>query len=282
LRQSKPELSETGDTIAEKKSEIPPDWMPELISLKGGTFMMGDADEPAATPVHQVTIGDCMLGRYEVTVAQFKKFVDEEKYITTAEQKGSSLIYVQGQWKNEKGINWRYDAQGNPINTSDKNRPVVHVSWQDANAYCKWLSKKTGFTYRLPTEAEWEFAARDGDSSNHFTFSGSDTINRVGWYKENSGDLIHAVGQKQSNALGIYDMTGNALEWCNDWYDDYQNSPQVNPMGPDTPRKDSAKVLRGGAWAYKKEVATNVYRSIRLKTEVSGGSTGFRVCKVNK
>ena len=261
-------------------------WKPELVAVTGGTFSMGDLDANAAssaTYVHQVSLTDFSVGKYEVTVAQFKKFVDETGYKTTADQKGFSSIFVRGRWMDSAGIDWRYNVRGSLIRSEMEKIPVTHVSWKDADAYCKWLSEKSHETYRLPTEAEWEFAARGGTNTNPYAFSGSDTIDQVGWYKRNSGDSIHAIGLKKPNDLGIYDMSGNAWEWCNDWYDKeyYKKSPAENPHGPDAPAKDSAKVLRGGGWAYDASLSRNAQRT-KLKADVIGGSVGFRVCRVNK
>jgi formylglycine-generating enzyme required for sulfatase activity len=262
-------------------------WKPKLIPVLGGTFTMGATvrnEANSAIYPHEITLGDFSLGKYEVTVAQFKKFIDETEYKTTAQLNGFSSIHVNGDWKDSSGIDWEYDVQGNRINPDNtKNIPVVHVSWADANNYCKWLSKKTNETYRLPTEAEWEFAARGGNISKYYSFSGSDSLDQVAWYNRNSGDSIHAIGTKQQNELGIYDMSGNALEWCYDWYDKdyYQKSPKKDPMGPDAPGKDSARVLRGGAWAYDKNSCSNIFRLYRFKTDASGGSIGFRICKAN-
>ena len=261
------------------------DWRPELQPVRGGTFSMGDASANGAKGLqpHTVAVSDFSLGKYEVTVAQFKRFIDETAYKTTAQQKGSSKIYVQGDWVDGAGVDWQHDVQGNAISSNTKNRPVVHVSWRDADAYCQWLSKKTGETYRLPTEAEWEFAAKSGDSANAFSFSGADSINQVAWYKANSGDSIHPVGTKMANRLKIYDMSGNALEWCDDWYDKdyYKKSYAENPKGPALPVNDSAKVARGGGWAYGGDYCRNVSRTW-LKADSRGGGIGFRICKPAK
>lgn len=269
--------------VSNQKPDEDGAWIPNGMPVKGSTFMMGEPNtDDAALQAHAVTLSDFSLGKYEVTIAQFKKFITDSGYETTAQQKGYSQIHVAGEWVDGKGINWQHDAQGHLITSNTETIPVVHVSWVDANAYCKWLSEKTGAIYRLPTEAEWEFAARDGDSASRFIFSGSNSIDLVGWYKDNSGGALHPIGKKQPNALGLYDLTGNALEWCNDWYDAayYKNSAKVNPMGPATPAEDSSKVLRGGAWGFEKEYCRSRLRHW-FKADESGGSTGFRVCKVN-
>lgn len=274
------------DTVHTPLPPLVEHWKPEMIMISGGKFTMGDTGTDslkAPLYAHEVVVSDFSLGKYEITVAQFKKFIEETRYQTTAQQKGSSKIFVEGRWRDSIGIDWRHDVRGNLINSNTTNIPVVHVSWTDANAYCEWLSQKTSETYRLPTEAEWEFAARNGKNSEPFSYSGSDSINQVAWYKENSGDSIHPIGTMQANGLGIFDMSGNALEWCNDWFDKdyYKKSPIQNPIGPDSPAKDSVKVLRGGAWAYEAKVSRVITRT-KLNINVIGGSTGFRVCRVNK
>ncbi len=133
--------------------------------------------------------------------------------------------------------------------------PVTCVSWDDAMAFCKWLTEKehksghlpTGYRYTLPTEAQWEFAARGGNKSKGYKYSGSDNLDKVGWYSDNSGKKTHEVGQKATNELGLYDMSGNVYEWCYDWYDlDYYDSGSMkDPTGAGS---GSNRVNRGGSW----------------------------------
>jgi len=146
---------------------------------------------------------------------------------------------------------------------SEYNHPVVHVSWYDAMAYAQWLSKKTGKIWRLPTEAEWEYAARGGVSSastTAYTYSGSDNIDAVAWYSNNSSIQTHPVGQKQPNDYGLYDMTGNVWKWCSDWYSDsyYSSNPISNPQGSSS---GSYRVNRGGSWYSNAEICRVAYRN---------------------
>ncbi|MFZ4428694.1 MAG: SUMF1/EgtB/PvdO family nonheme iron enzyme, partial [Saprospiraceae bacterium] len=218
----------------------------DMVQVIGGIFQMGSNDgESDEQPVHAVTVSNFFISKYEVTVKQFKEFADASGYKTDAEKDGGSYLWNGKEWEKKSGINWRHDASGILRPASDYNHPVIHVSWNDAVEYCKWLSNKTGKTYRLPTEAEWEYAARGGSSSRGFNYAGSNSLAEVAWYSENSGNKTHPVGQKKANELGLYDMSGNVWEWCADWKGSYSSGAQTNPKGPSS---GTSRVLRGGSW----------------------------------
>ena len=189
----------------------------EMVFVEGGTFMMGCTKEQEGDchndekPVHQITLSSFRIGKYAIT---------------------------QGQWEAVMGNNPAYFAKGD-------NYPVENVSWEDAQEFIRKLNIKTGRNYRLPTEAEWEYAARGGKKSAGYRYSGSNTINNVSWNASNSGDSTHPVGLKSPNELGIYDMSGNVWEWCGDWSAPYSASAQTNPTGVSS---GSYRVLRGGSW----------------------------------
>ena len=191
----------------------------EMVYVEGGTFDMGATTEQGSDansneyPVHRVTLSDYYIGRCEVT---------------------------QELWEAVMG--------SNPSNFRGAQKPVEWVSWNDCQNFIKKLNSLTGRTFRLPTEAEWEYAARGGNKSRHYKYSGSDNIDDVAWYWDNSGYYgTHAVGTKSPNELGIYDMSGNVWEWCYDLYGDYSAGAQTNPQGPSS---GSRRVLRGGGWNY--------------------------------
>ena len=195
--------------------------IPEFVAVKGGTFQMGsNSGRIDEKPVHSVTVSDFNISKTEVTFEQYDAFCD-----AIGRDKPDDEGWGRG------------------------NRPVIYVDWQDAFDYCEWMSKTTGETYRLPTEAEWEYAARGGNKSKGYRYSGSNGIDAVGWYNDNSGGKTHPVAQKQPNELGLYDMSGNVWEWCSDWYSDsyYRSSPKNDPQGPNS---GSSRVLRGGSWYY--------------------------------
>ena len=170
----------------------------EMVYVQGGTFQMGSNDgNPDEKPVHSVTLDGFYIGKYEVTQAQ-----------------------------------WRAVMGSNPSGFKGDNLPVENVSWDDVQEFIERLNAKTGKTYRLPTEAEWEYAARGGNKSKGYKYSGSDKIEDVAWYKGNSGGKTHPVGTRKPNELGIYDMSGNVDEWCQDRHRRYRSSPQKNPQGP--------------------------------------------------
>ncbi len=190
----------------------------EMVRVEGGTFQMGSDDKEAYSnekPVHTVTVGSFSIGKYEIT---------------------------QAQWRSVMG------TSPSEFKNCD-NCPVEQVSWDDIQQFLSKLNSLSSKRYRLPTEAEWEFAARGGNSSNGFKYSGSNDLNAAAWYHDNSGSKTHSVGGKSANELGIYDMSGNVWEWCSDWYDSkyYSSSPSSNPTGAVT---GTSRVLRGGGWLY--------------------------------
>jgi formylglycine-generating enzyme required for sulfatase activity len=184
--------------------------------------------------------------KYEVTVADFKKFVDETSYKTEAET-GDGCYTLRGKnWIKSAKVNWRCAPDGDIRDPKEYNHPVIFVSWNDALAYADWMSKKTGKTWRLPTEAEWEYAAKAGQN---LKYAGTDNLDMSGWYSGNSKRRTHPVGLKLPNFLGLYDMTGNVWEWCSDYYaeDYYKNSQAKNPTGAKT---GTSRVIRGGSWLF--------------------------------
>ncbi len=232
------------------KPDLPP--FMDMAPVPGGTFDMGSNDGGAdEKPVHAVTVSGFQMGKYEVTVAQFAQFVAAEKYRTDAEKGASSYIWnaQKGKWIDSSGVTWRCGVSGALRPAVEYNHPMVHVSHNDAVAFCAWLTKREGRTYRLPTEAEWEFAARGGAKRKGYKFAGGNDANVVGWTWEKSRGNTHGVGEKPANELGLYDLTGNVWEWCSDWYDkDYYSvsSGSVNPVGPST--AGTYRVVRGGSW----------------------------------
>ena len=189
----------------------------DMVRVEAGTFTMGATPEmenpwDGEKPTHQVTLtNDYYIGKYEVT---------------------------QALWKAVMG--------NNPSNFKGDNLPVEMVSWDECQEFISKLNSITGKTFRLPTEAEWEYAARGGKKSRGYQYSGSNNLADVAWYEDNSGSKTHAVGSKQANELGIYDMSGNVWEWCQDWKGSYSSSSQVNPTGANS---GSNRVYRGGGWS---------------------------------
>ena len=200
------------------------DGFPEMVFVKGGTFQMGSNDgEDDEKPVHTVKVGDFWIGKYEVRMVEFKKFIDVTGYMTNGEKFSkwiSDQAYLSSGIKlDEREPDWQQDENGKKRKEEEYSiYPVVKISYNDAISYCEWLSQKTGKKYRLPTEAEWEYAARGGNLSKGYKYAGSNNLDEVGWHKENSGERLHYIGQKKPNELGLYDMSGNAREWCMDWY----------------------------------------------------------------
>ena len=228
---------------------------PQMIFVQGGTFTMGcknkkrDGDcEKDEKPAHDVTLSSYSISKYEVTVGQFRAFIEATKYQTDADKEGGSYIWTGSDWEKRKDVNWKCDVNGKIRPATENNHPVIHVSWNDAVAYCRWLSKVSGKNYRLPTEAEWEYAARGGNKSKDYIYSGSNNIDEVAWYYGNFGRSTHRVGSKRANELGIHDMSGNVWEWCADvWHDNYKSAP-IDGSAWTTGGSAVHRVLRGGSW----------------------------------
>ena len=201
----------------------------DMIAVEGGTFTMGATEEQGSdvdrdeSPTHQVTLSSYMIGKTEVTQELWEAVM------------GKSLSQIASEL-------------GNSTRGVGSNYPMYYVSWEDCQEFITKLNALTGKTFRLPTEAEWEFAARGGTKSQGFTYSGSNTVDDVAWYFDTSSSTTHPVATKAPNELGIYDMSGSVYEWCNDWYSRsyYTSESQTNPTGPDS---GSNRVWRGGSWA---------------------------------
>jgi formylglycine-generating enzyme required for sulfatase activity len=232
----------------------------------------GNADEQ---PVHKVTLNSFFLGKYEVTFSEFKAFVDSTGYLTDAEQPDSVNMKQGLPPRGKNNGTWKMFTNNIPVTMSDSMRPVGNVSWNDAVAYCNWLSKETGKKFRLPTEAEWEYASKGGAKSKNFKFSGGNILGEVAWFTDNSEGRSHTIGKKMANELDIYDMTGNIAEWCYDWYGDtyFKTSPEENPMGPE---RGSNRALRGGSWASTENRLRASYRNSDFPYASSLGF-GFRL-----
>ena len=254
--------------------------LPEMILIEGGTFQMGSEDGDAdEKPVHKVTVKDFYLGKYPVTVAQFKTFIDASAYQTDADKDGGSYLWNGKEWVKTSGVNWRCDVQGKTRPEAENQHPVIHISWNDARAYCVWLTEKTGQSFRLPSEAEWEYAARGGRLSKGFQYAGSNDLKEVGWYHGNSGSKTHPVGEKKPNELGLYDMSGNVWEWCeDDWHGSYKDNPPTDGSAwVDNPR-GSGRVRRGGSWLYSPAYARVALRNLDYPA-VRNSNVGFRLAR---
>jgi len=220
-----------------------------MIYVQGGTFTMGATSEQGSDadsdekPAHRVTLSSYMIGQTEVTQALWQAVM------------GNNPSEIKG----------------------DSRRPVERVSWNDCQEFLRKLNSITGQRFRLPTEAEWEFAARGGVNSRGYKYSGSNTLDNVAWYDDNSSRTTHPVATKQPNELGIYDMSGNVWEWCSDWYGSYSSSSQTNPQSPSS---GSDRVLRGGSWDGSWDGSTRICRvSYRFcdSPDIRGYSYGLRL-----
>lgn len=250
---------------------ISPDYM---VLVKGGAFQIREnivkykvkigSLEKAVSQPQQVTLNDFLIAKHQLTFEEFDAFCK-----ATSRDLPNDEGWGRGKW------------------------PVINVSWFDAIDYCNWRSQQEGLMevyrinqqevianwnangYRLATEAEWEYAARGGQQSHGFDYAGSNLVDEVAWYQDNSGGKTHPVGEKKANELGIYDLSGNVWEWCWDWHgDDYLTDP-TNPKGPDT---GSRRISRGGSWS-NGAVFSNIVLRYSFSPDIWSNWIGFRLAR---
>lgn len=248
------QLSRLHLSSTEKEKLLAEKYFPITLPVEGGEFFMGTdepvRDEEDAQPRHKVAVSDFEMGKFEITAAQFHLFGMLTDSMPTM-----------------PSSDWLAD------------HPMVAINWNLASAYCKWLSIKTGERYRLPTEAEWEYAASGGKLSKGYLYSGSNKIGEVAHYKKNS-NFTSAVGQKAANELGLYDMSGNVKEWCYDYYAPYSGTFQENPTGPNENEINGTAFVinRGGGWSQEVSQSRKTFRLYNLVT-YKDVVLGFRVVK---
>jgi len=243
----------------------------EMVSIPKGSFKMGSNERDSEKPIHEVKIEKAFwMGKYPITVGQFKRFVEETRYQTTAEKEDGAYVNRGSSWEKKKDANWR-----NPYFKQTDKHPVVCVSWLDAVKFCEWLSIETDKKYRLPTEAEWEYACR-ANSQTKWSFGDNESeLKNYAWYRENSDSKTHEVGQKKPNPFGLFDMHGNVWEWtCSD-YRNYSENKHLKYSS----NNSANKPLRGGSWY---DVAVSCRAAFRDgdAPDIRYGNNGFRVVSV--
>ena len=231
-----------GTTVREFSLSIPLDGL-KMILVEGGSFYMGSANSEVTSPIHQRTLRTFYISQTPVLAMQYFEFCRAKKRTPPAQP-----------WTS---VNLNLEADGT--------HPVVYVSWFDAVEFCKWLSEKTGKTFRLPTEAEFEYAAKGGNKSKGYAYPGGSNAEELGWCRTNSGGITHKVMQKKPNELDLYDMSGNVWEWCEDWFGSYLS----------TSRSES-KVVRGGSLNYACDRGQSTQRG-RFTPDLKLDHAGFRV-----
>ena len=219
--------------------------MIEMVRVEGGTFTMGATAEQASDafsdelPTHKVTLSPFLIGKYEVSQTLWLAVMGENPSVNT-------------------GINL----------------PVDNVTWNECQTFITKLNELTGKNFRLLTEAEWEYAARGGNKSKGYKYSGSNNLGDVAWYVDNSNNTSHAMGTKAPNELGIYDMTGNVMEWVSDWKGSYSSGTQTNPTGPDS---GTYRVNRGGSYGNVERLSRITNRN-SIDPNMSSKTMGLRLC----
>ncbi|VBB48368.1 exported hypothetical protein [uncultured Paludibacter sp.] len=251
--------------FVEIKAQIPD---ADMIQIVGGTFTMGNSSYTRETPIRNVSISNFYMSKNVITNAQFADFLNayNSSVVLNGNYAGKPL-FKEDSWGIIKNNDVYQAAAGY------ENYPVIKVTWYGADAYCKWAGG------RLPTEAEWEYAAKGGINKNTYTYSGSSTASTVAWYYDNSGHTNHPVATKIANSLGLFDMSGNVYEWCSDWFGRYNDilSSTTDPAGPEN---GVSKVIRGG---YRSLGSTDLHLTHResISPEECYNFVGFRLVKTS-
>jgi sulfatase modifying factor 1 len=261
---------------------------PAMVVIPAGEFWMGSEKSSDAeayddeVPRHRVVIArPFAVGRYAVSVGEFGRFVHSSSYRTEADRDGNSYLWDSkaSDWKKASGVNWQHDAQGQ---TAADDLPVLHVSWNDAQAYCEWLAEQTGKPYRLPTEAEWEYAARAGTDTRYWWGDkvGKGHANCDGCNSRWGGKNVAPVGSFKANDWGLYNMLGNAWEWVEDcWHESYKGAPEDGSVWPEADGGDCARrVIRGGSWTHVPRYVRSAYR-YGGTPDYRGLNLGFRLAQ---
>jgi formylglycine-generating enzyme required for sulfatase activity len=250
-------LAEDGST-AEYTVTVSSEAAP-LVEVAGGTFEMGSTTADLEKPVHTVTVSSFRIGKYEVTQSQYEQVLGPTVFCYTGDTSRPA------EW-----VTWHEAVRFcNELSESERLEPCYTINGSQAT--CDW--SKNG--YRLPTEAEWEFAARGGTLSEGYLYSGSDTADQVAWYNANCGGSTHSAGTKAANELGLHDLSGNVSEWCWDWIRIYPSSAQTDPTGP---ASGSYRVLRGGSLSFSEDSERCAYRD-HMDPAVSINNLGFRIAR---
>ena len=286
----------------------------EMVSVEGGTLALGGTDD-TVNPSRDVTISSFDMGKYEITIAQYIRFLNGMDIDGDAVYDGTTLVDTSYSSCPIEHNGRKFVFKENAYVDSD-NAPMYGVSWYSAVHFCNWLSESNSYTqvyvidgtdvsadfsvdgYRLPTEMEWEYAARGGQSTLDYIYAGGDNIEDVAWYISNSDNDLHEKGQKESNELGIYDMSGNVIEWCWDWYEPYIyliDNDVTDPRGPATDTYNYDVTLNGSTSHWEGTYTKRVQRgghirdtSRRCETNARLNATatntyygnGFRVVRV--
>ena len=233
--------------VTDEQKEVIREIVDNFVMVEGGTFKMGANDSMAPAdekPLHYVKLSDYRISKFTVTQKQWKVIMGQYNYVT---------------WNENYGIGNDY--------------PATQISMSDVQDFLKILNWLSGLHFRLPTEAEWEYAAKGGKNSHGTLYSGSDNPDEVAWHQGNAGNILHQPGLLRPNELGLYDMSGNVWEWCSDWYGEYPSTAQTDPIGPS---QGDRRVVRGGSFSYEAPLSRVTQRK-SLSPDYQSFVTGFRL-----